>query len=138
VLRHDVIALGFVELGLADAPVLTEATAQIATRGAKTKDLAARKEVVQRFLFDRIDGKPRGRAIAEGIELAADVSADVSKPRLAIAKPAKARAERAENLSVGFAMPPKGLSHGKNIPLLLPDGKSRKALQRLHCGDRVL
>src|SRR5689334_23991306 len=91
--------------------------------------------MVKGFFLDRIDRKSCRRAVAERIKLAADVPADVAKPCLSIAEAAKPRAEGTENFAVGFGMPPKGLSHGENIPRLMSNSKS---LQRLHCGDRVL
>jgi len=91
--------------------------------------------MVERLFFDRIDCKPRGRAVAERIKLAADVPTDVAKTGLSIADPAKARTQRTKDLSVGFGLPPKGFSHEKNIPLLPSRSKS---LRRLHCADPML
>src|SRR5215510_3416441 len=72
----------FVELGLADTPVLTKATAEIATRGAKAQDAGSRQKMIQGLFFNRIDSEPGGCAVAEGIEFPADILADVAETGL--------------------------------------------------------
>src|SRR4029434_5163946 len=117
-LRTRVQALRLVEFRLADAPVLAETASQIAASGAEAQDFAARQEMIERFFFDGIDGKAGRSSVAERVELAADVLANVAKAGLAFSYPAKARAKRAEYLAVGFGMPPQGFLHRQNIPLL--------------------
>lgn len=112
-------ALCFIELGLADAPVLAESATKIAAGGAEAQDFAARQKVIERLFFDGIDGKSGRGSIAERKEFTADVLTNVAKARLAIPNSAKAGAKRAKYLAVSFGMPPKGFSHEQNIALLL-------------------
>src|SRR6266545_1510599 len=74
--------------------------------------------MIQRFFLDRVDGEAGRCAITKRIELAADVLPNVTEAGLALAHAAITRAERAENLSVGFGMPPEGFFHTENIPSL--------------------
>jgi hypothetical protein len=120
-------ALRFIEGRLADAPVLAEAATEIAARGAEAQDAGAGQKMIQRFLFDGIDGKSGGCAVAQGIELAADVLADVAKAGLAVAQTTEARAQGAEDPAIFLSLPPKGLFHMKNYLAfsgLLQGGKS--------------
>src|SRR5258705_9440321 len=122
----DLKALRFIELGLADAPVLTEAAAQVATGRTEAQDFASRQKVIERFLFDGIDGEARRRSIAERVQLATDVLANIAKAGLALANATITRAKGAEDLFVGLRMPPEGFLHRENIPLLT---KRRKGLK---------
>ena len=49
--------LGFGELGFGNVPVLAEATAEVASGGAKAQDGGAGQEVIERFFFDGIHGE---------------------------------------------------------------------------------
>ena len=121
--RSGTQALCFIELGFADTPVLAKATTQVAAGGAETEDFTARQEMVQRLFLDRIDGEAGRCAITKGIKFAADVLPNVTEAGLTLAHAAITRAERAENLSVSFSMPPQGFFHTGNIPLLRPSRK---------------
>jgi hypothetical protein len=79
--------------------------------------------VIERFLFDGIDGEARRRSITERVQLAADVLTNVAKTSLALADAAKARTKRAECLAVALRMPPERFLHEGNIPLLTRHGK---------------
>src|SRR5262245_50352174 len=119
-------ATGLVELGLADAPVLTETTTQVAAGGAEAQDFTAGKEMVERSFFDRIDGEARLSAVAERIEPAADILADIAKPGLTIGHAAITRAKGAEQSAIVFPVPPARFVHAKNIPLFNQRRKGRE------------
>src|SRR5262245_6214802 len=113
----------FVELRLADAPVLTKAATEIATRSTKAQHTGPGQKMIQGLFFDGIDREPGGCAVAEGIEFAADVLADVAETGLVFAQATEAWTEGAENLPVVFCLPPESLFHGQTIPLFPMPGK---------------
>src|SRR5262245_34708382 len=117
----------FVELCLADAPVLTKATAEIATRGAKAQHASSGQKMIQGLFFDGIDSEAGGCAVAEGIEFAADVLADIAKTGLAFAQATEAWTEGTEDLPILFCLPPESLFHGQTIPLFPMPGKWQTA-----------
>ena len=85
----------FVKLRLADAPVLAKATAEIATGGAKAQHPGPGQKMIQRLFFDGIDSKTGGCAVAERIEFASDILADVAETGLAVAQTTEARTQSA-------------------------------------------
>src|SRR5882672_5277764 len=113
----------FVKLRLADAPVLTKATAEIATGGAKAQHAGSGQKMIQGLFFDGIDSKAGGCAVAERIEFTADVLADVTKTSLAVPQAAETRTKGAQNLAIVFRPPPESLFHGQTIPLFRMPGK---------------
>ena len=115
--------MGFIEFGLADAPILTEAAAEIAPRRAEAQDSSAGKKMVQGLLLDRINREAGRSSITKRIKLASDILADITEACLPIAHTAKARAERAKDPPVFFGPPPKCFFHTANIPLLMPRSK---------------
>jgi hypothetical protein len=74
--------------------------------------------MIQRLLFDGINGEASGRSVTERVKLAADVFSDVAEAGLAFAHPTEARTESAKDAAVIFLMPPQGFFHHKTIPLL--------------------
>jgi catechol 2,3-dioxygenase-like lactoylglutathione lyase family enzyme len=110
------LTVGLVELGFADAPVLAKAAAEIAARGAEAQDLAAGQKMIQRFFLDGVDRETRGCSIAEGVEFAGDVLANVTETGLSFADAAKARTKGTENLAVVLRLPPQSFLHKQNIP----------------------
>src|SRR4029434_6981760 len=113
----------FVKLRLADAPVLTKAPAEIATGGAKAQHAGSGQEMIQRFFFDGIDGEAGGCAVAERIEFAVDVLADVAEAALALAQATETRTEGAEDLPIVFCLAPESFFHRQTIPLFRMSGK---------------
>src|SRR4029077_16231786 len=93
---HDFLWAGaetmrFVKLRLADAPVLTKATAEIAAGGAKAQHAGSGEEMIQGLFFDGIDSEAGGSAVAERIEFTPDVLTDVTEAGLAIAQTTETR-----------------------------------------------
>src|SRR5262245_23952593 len=117
----------FVKLRLADAPVLTKAAAEIATGGAKAQHAGSGQKMIQRLFFDGIDGEAGGCAVAERIEFAADVLADVTETGLVFAQATETRTEGAEYPSIVFCLPPESLFHRQTIPLFRLPGKWQTA-----------
>jgi len=113
----------FIEFGFADVPILAEAATQITTGRAETQDWTARQEMIERFLFNGIDGKAGRCSVAKGIKLAAEVFTDIAETGLTFGHTAKTRTERAKYSAVIFAAPPEGFFHKKNIALLCPRRK---------------
>ena len=67
---------------------------------------SSRHEVVEGFFFDGVDGKARGGAVPEGIELAVDVFTNETEACLTVSHAAISRAQRAENPAVFLGFPP--------------------------------
>src|SRR5437867_13408051 len=112
--------MGFIEFGLADAPILAEAAAKIAPRRAEAQDSSAGKKMVQGLLLDRINREAGRSSITRRIKLASDILADITEACLSIAHTAKAGAERAKDQPDFFSPAPKYFLHTANIPLSLP------------------
>jgi hypothetical protein len=68
--------------------------------------------MVKRFFFDRVDLEGGGRGVAEAVEFAVLVGADIAEARLAVADMAVARAEVAVDTIVGFGLPPESFVEG--------------------------
>ena len=85
----------FVKVRLADAPVLTKATAEIATGGAKAQHAGSGQEMIQGLFFDGINGEAGGCAVAERIKFTADVLTDVAETGLAFAQATETRTQGA-------------------------------------------
>src|SRR5262249_57516632 len=107
----------FVELRLADAPVLTKAATEIATRSTKAQHAGSGQKMIQGLFFDGIDREPGGCAVAEGIEPAADVLTDVAETGLVFAQATEARTQGAQPLPALLRLPPQTLFHRQTIPL---------------------
>jgi hypothetical protein len=65
--------------------------------------------MVKRFFFDRVDLEGGGRGVAETVEFAVLVGADIAETRLAGTNVAVARAKVAVHTIVGFGLPPERL-----------------------------
>src|SRR5204863_6552765 len=98
--------MGFIEFGLADAPILAEAAAEIAPRRAEAQDSSAGKKMVKGTLLDRINREAGRSSITKRIKLASDILADITEVCLLIGHTAYARAESEKDQSVLFATPP--------------------------------
>src|SRR5438094_7892154 len=103
--------MGFIEFGLADAPILAEAAAKIAPRRAEAQDSSAGKKMVQGLLLDRINREDGRSSITKRIKLASDILADITEACLPIAHTPEAWAERAEDAPVVSGPRPEGLIH---------------------------
>src|SRR5262249_2125210 len=98
--------------GLADVPVLTESTGEIAARGAEGQDGRARQEVVERLLLDRVHTEaaraPEGGE-DDGVVLA---GADEAEAALPLVELARARADVALHVAARQPMPVAGWNDG--------------------------
>jgi len=94
--------------GLADVPVLAELAGQVAADGAEGQHAAARVEVVERLLLDRVDAEARGAAVGGQDDPVALAGAHEAQAPLALMEPAGPRADVALDPPVGKAGPPRG------------------------------
>jgi len=91
--------------GLADVPVLAELAGQVAADGAEGQHAAARVEVVERLLLDRVDAEPRGAAVGGQHHVVAFAHPDETGAPLAVAELAVARAQVALDPAVVEGVP---------------------------------
>src|SRR5207245_9135207 len=80
--------------------------AEVQAVGAKGKDAGSRVEMVEGFLFDRVDAEARGAAVGGEHHAAAFHLAHEAKAALALVQLAVARAEIALHAPVGERVPP--------------------------------
>ncbi len=91
--------------GLADVPVLAEATRQVAPRRAKGEHGSAREEVVQRFLLDGVHAEPAGAPVGGDDHFAPPGGAHETEPPLPVSQLARAGADVALHAAVVEAVP---------------------------------
>ena len=90
---------------LAHVPVLAELAGEVAARGAERQHAGARVEMVERFLFDRIDTESRRATVGDQLDFVVEALAHITQAALAFAQTAVARADVALQASIRFAMP---------------------------------
>ena len=91
-----------------DVPVLAELAGEVAAGGAERQHAAARMEVIERLLLDRIDAETGGAAVGGQLHRSVVHLADEAGAALAFVQLAVARAQVALDASVGQGVPPAG------------------------------
>jgi len=122
-LRWKMFGPGLVVMGFGDVPILAEETPHVATGGAHAEDSCARQEVVERLLLNGINLESGRGGVAEGVQFAVLIDADVAEAGLSVANVAVARAEVTMDAAVGIDFPPSGFVEG---------GGGLKDLERRH------
>ncbi len=90
---------------LGDRPVLAELATEVATGGPEAEHRCAGQEVVEWFLFDRIDAEPGTLAVGGQHHFVADVLSDEAKTTVVVSEQAFPWAEFAKNL-IALPTPP--------------------------------
>src|SRR5262249_20725404 len=98
--------------GLGDVPVLAEAAAEIAARGAEGEHARAREVGVERLLLHTDDAEPRSPAVACRHHLVSHALPDEAEAALSLGEAAVAGAEIALDPSVLEAVPPPARMNG--------------------------
>ena len=112
VFGREMFGVNLIVMGFGDVPILAEETTHVAAGGAHAEDARAGKKMIEGLFLDGIDLEGGGRSVAEAVEFAVLVGADVTEAGLAVADVAMARAEVAVNAVIGFGFPPASLVEG--------------------------
>jgi hypothetical protein len=91
---------------LRDVPVLAELARQVAAGGAEAEHSAAREEVVERLLLDRVDAEARAASVGGEHHRVADALAHEAHAALALVQPAVARTQVALDAAIVEPVPP--------------------------------
>ena len=89
-------------------PVLSELAGQIAAGSSKAEHAASRVEMVERFLFNRVDAKAGAAAIRRQHHRIGLAGPDKTQPSLSVMQPTFPRAKITLNSAIIQSMPPTG------------------------------
>ena len=89
-------------------PVLAEFTAQVAAHGAKAENARAGIKVVERFLFDGVQGETGGAAVGGAVESSAFIFSHIAETAGALRDAAIARTQITKHLALFNCFPPSG------------------------------
>ena len=112
VLRHGLLGEAICLAALADVPVLAELAGQVAAGSAEGERAAAGVEVVERFLFDRVDAKAGAATPGGELQVVADALAHKTGGALAFVQAAGARTQIAFDPTVVQRVPVTGGNSG--------------------------
>src|SRR5207248_8527706 len=103
---------------LGDVPVLAEAAAQVAARGAEREHAGSGQEVVERLLLDRVHAEAAGAAVSGEDDRVVLARADETESALPLVESAVPRAEIALHAAVVERVPvAPGHVHAAALPV---------------------
>jgi len=132
VFGRDVFGVDLILVGFGDVPILAEETAHIAAGGAHAEDAGAGEKMIEGLFFDGVDLQGGGSGVAEAVEFAVFVGADIAETGLALADVTVARAKVTVDAVVRFGFPPQSFVKGGGGLEDLERGHRGAALERLY------